>query len=74
MADHHHIKITLDGVPVDLLMTDTEVKIAAARAIDMPEFVDPNTQPSCWPIDTPKRKCGILKWIMGRCCACNTCN
>tara|TARA_Y100001963_G_scaffold146476_1_gene221480 strand:- start:497 stop:721 length:225 start_codon:yes stop_codon:yes gene_type:complete len=74
MDDHHHIQIELEGVPVDLLLTDTEVKIAAARAIDMPQFISSTDSAGCWPIDTPKKKCGILKWIMGRCCDCNTCN
>jgi hypothetical protein len=73
MTDYYHTKLDLEGVPVDLLLTETEVKKTAARALKNPDMV-PLTNNSCWPIDTPKKKCGLLKWIMGKCCDCTTCD
>ncbi len=73
MTDYHHGKINLEGVSVDLILTETEVKKAAERAINNPDKV-PYDNGACWPIDTPKKKCGLLKWIMGKCCDCTTCD
>ena len=73
MTDYHHGKINLEGVSVDLILTEAEAKKAAERAINNPGKI-PYDSGSCWPIDTPKKKCGLLKWIMGKCCDCTTCD
>ena len=73
MAGYHHTKIELDGVPVDLVLTESEVKKTAARALKNPDMI-PMGKGSCWPIDAPKKKCSLLKWIMGKCCDCTTCD
>ena len=70
--DYHHAQIKLEGVFVDLILTETEVKRGATRALKNPKTV-PNTN-SSWPIDCPQKKCGLLKWIMGKCCECVTCD
>ena len=69
MSEYHHTKITVDNVPVDLLLTEDEVKQAAERAIVEAEHVPSDSQ-SCWPIECKRTKCNLLKWIMGKCCEC----
>ena len=63
----------LEGVPVDILLTEKEFKKAAERAIKNPEQVISCGGGRCWPIDTPQKKCSILKWVMGKCCECGEC-
>ncbi len=69
MSEYHHTKISVDNVPVDLLLTEDEVKEAAERAIVEAEHVPSNTN-SAWPVECRNTKCGLLKWIMGKCCDC----
>lgn len=74
MSGYYHTKLKLEDVPVDLVLTEAEVKKAAARALKNPDMIIPCGDDSCWPVDTPKKKCGLLKWIMGKCCDCTTCD
>ena len=73
MAEYHHTQMLIDGVPVDLILTETEVKKTAERAIKNPDKVPVNNK-SAWPINCPQKKCGLLKWIMGKCCECVACD
>jgi hypothetical protein len=71
--NHYHSRVEVDGVPVDILLTETEIKSASERALNNPEqccFGDG----CCWPIDCPQTKCSLLKWIMGKCCECGECD
>jgi hypothetical protein len=69
MSEYYHTKINVDDVPVDLLLTEEQVKNAAERAIVEAEHV-PSDANSCWPIQCKTTKCGLLKWLMGKCCDC----
>ena len=70
--DYYHTKLEVDGVPVDLLLTEGEVKKSSERALKNPDKVARNEN-SCWPVDCANTKCGLLKWIMGKCCECGDC-
>ena len=72
MADYYHTQLKLEDVPVDLLLTETEVKKAAERALKNPKKV-PTDASAAWPISCPQKKCGLLQWIMGKCCECGPC-
>ena len=72
MSDYLHTCIEVDGVPVDLLLTENEVKKTAQRALKNPDDVPICNQ--CWNIESRKTTCGLLKWIMGRCCECGECD
>ncbi len=63
----------LENVPVDILLTEAEFKKAAERALKNPDQIRSCGEGQCWPVDTPKKKCGLLKWVMGRCCECGEC-
>ena len=73
MTDYHHGKIKLEGVTVDLMLTETEVKKAAERALKNPDKIPVGDSASSWPINCPQKKCGLLQWIMGKCCECGPC-
>ena len=70
--DYYHTKLEVDGVPVDLLLTEGEVKKASERALKYPEKVSWNEN-TCWPVECRDTKCSLLKWIMGKCCECGEC-
>ena len=72
MSEYLHTCIKVDGVPVDLLLTETEVKKTAQRAMKHLDEVPSCNQ--CWPVECKKTKCSLLKWIMGRCCECGDCD
>ncbi len=63
----------LEEVPVDILLTEAEFKRAAERAMKHPDQVRSCGGGQCWPVDAPKRKCSLLKWVMGKCCDCGEC-
>ncbi len=68
---YRHTTILVDGVPIDILLSDEEIKTSSERAMKYAEYI-PN-QNQCWPIGCKSTKCGLLKWIMGRCCECGDC-
>lgn len=72
MSEYVHTCIEVDGVSVDLLLTETEIKKTAQRALKNPTEIPSCNQ--CWPISCKNTKCSLLKWIMGRCCECGDCD
>ena len=75
MSDYLHTCVKVDGVPVDLLLTEDQVKVASEAAIE-PEnqkYVKLD-EGSCWPVTARDSKCSLLQWIMGKCCECGECD
>ena len=73
MTNYYHTQLKLEDVPVDLLLTETEVKKAAERALKNPDKIPMDNSGTGWPINCPQKKCGLLQWIMGKCCECGPC-
>lgn len=69
---YRHAIVMVDDVPIDILLTDEEIKTTSKRAIEFSDYIPNNNQ--CWPIGCQKTKCGLLKWIMGKCCECGKCD
>jgi hypothetical protein len=68
---YRHATILVDGVSVDILLDEEEIKTTSKRALKYSDYI-PN-QNQCWPIGCKNTKCSLLKWIMGRCCECGDC-
>jgi len=73
MANYYHTKLKLEDVPEDLLLTEAEIKKSAERALKNPSKIPVDDSAACWPINCPQKKCGLLQWIMGKCCECGPC-
>jgi len=74
MSKYYHAFVKVDEVPIDILLTEAEIKKATTRALKNPEDVPYCEGAGCWPIDCPQSKCSLLQWIMGKCCECGECD
>jgi len=74
MSKYYHSCVRVDKVPVDVLLTEEEVKKATTRALKNPEDIPCGDSARCWPIDCRDSKCSLLQWIMGKCCECGECD
>jgi hypothetical protein len=67
-----HTIINLDNKCLDLLLTEEEIQVAFARALDHnnAQYINQSICCKCWPIDSNNECCPFWKKIFGLCESC----